>query len=73
MAQDELMDELADETEDSYEAFFQFGDFDPVKFATVKGGHTFSITLDASATEYPEINFTDGNGNQFKMLLKKCL
>lgn len=74
MEHDELMDELPHpENTSTYEAFFQFGEEgESVKFATVQGGHTFSITLDGSATESPEVSFFDGKGNVFKLFLSKC-
>lgn len=71
MSKDELMDDIFDQI--SYEAFFQFDENEPVQFATVLDGHKISITLDASGIEEPEVNFSDGNGNNFKIFLKKCL
>lgn len=58
--------------EESYDVFFQFGEGEPVKFATTYDGNHFSLTLNANKHECPEVNFTDGNGNHFKLYMQKC-
>lgn len=70
---DELMSEPQEmpEKAPTYAGFFQFGEDEPIRFATVVEGYKLSITLDGSATEIPEVNFSDGKGNSFKMFLKK--
>ena len=71
--EDELMEEIHDEAPvASFEVYFQFQENEPIKFASVYDGNTFSLTLDASHTETPEVNFNDGKGNNFKMFTKKC-
>jgi hypothetical protein len=80
--QDKLDDELMMPVEEekvltlskpeSYDVFFQFGENDPVKFATTYEGNHFSLTLNAEKSNCPEVNFTDGNGNHFKLFMQKC-
>jgi hypothetical protein len=53
-----------------HEVFFQFGEDEPIKFAYVAGGE-FSLTLAAVETENPQVVFSDGKGNEFKLFLKK--
>jgi hypothetical protein len=70
---DELMDDPPSVSEDSityHEAFFQFGDEDPICFAYAEHGE-FSIILNAEMTEEPAIIFSDGKGKEFKLFLKK--
>lgn len=70
---DELMDDPPSVSENSvtyHEAFFQFGDEDPICFAYAEHGE-FSIILNAEMTEEPAIIFNDGKGKEFKVFLKK--
>jgi hypothetical protein len=63
----ELTDEL--QIPEVHEAFFQFNDDEPVRFAFVAGGE-FSLTLRAVETNTPSVTFTDGKGKEFKIFLK---
>ena len=64
--------ENADELDDIivHEAYFQFGENEPIKLAYVAGGE-FSITLKATEVGDPEVVFSDGKGNEFKLFLKR--
>lgn len=53
-----------------YEVFFQFGHDEPIKFAQ-SSGNEFSIKLVSVETDNPTIVFSDGNGKEFKLFLKK--
>jgi hypothetical protein len=69
---DELMDDLPSIPENLityHEAFFQFGDEDPICFAYAEHGE-FSIILNADLKEEPAIIFNDGKGKEFKIFLK---
>jgi hypothetical protein len=64
---DELME--SPEVPVVHEAFFQFDDDEPVRFAFCVGGE-FSLTLTAKDTDVPLVEFSNGNGKSFKMFLK---
>ena len=63
----ELNDEL--QIPEVHEAYFQFDNEEPVRFAFVAGGE-FSLTLRAVETDNPTISFSDGKGKEFKIFLK---
>jgi len=63
--EDELMDEVV-----VHEAYFQFDEGEPIRFAFVAGGE-FSLTLKATSVDNPEVEFTDGRGKSFKIFLKQ--
>ena len=70
---DELMEDLPSVPVNEltyHEAFFQFGEEDPICFAYAEHGE-FSIILNAERTEEPAIIFNDGKGKEFKIFLKK--
>ena len=53
-----------------HEAYFQFNDEQPIKFAFVSEGE-LSITLKSDSTNNPEVEFSDGKGKSFKIFLKQ--
>lgn len=65
---DELMEDVF--LPPIHEAFFQFGDEEPIRIAYVAGGE-FSLVLKAEREENTEIEFSDGKGKSFKLFLKK--
>lgn len=81
---DDLMDDLeikgkfpdqvfGDRDDGDYKVYFQFGEGKEVQLATIFEGNTFTLVLDAKKNSEPAINFTDGEGNHFKLFLKKCI
>lgn len=64
---DELMEEVPQLL--IHEAFFQFDDDEPIKFAFLAGGE-LSITLKADQVDNPTVEFGDGKGKLFKIFLK---
>jgi hypothetical protein len=64
---DELMDELSEVL--VHEAFYQFDEDEPVRFAFVAGGE-ISITLKADQVDNPTVEFRDGKGKLFRIFLK---
>lgn len=68
---DELMDDIdSSPIIPSFDIFFQFDNDEPMQMATIKDGHRFSITLDSSSVDNPEIIFSDGKGKSFKFFMK---
>jgi hypothetical protein len=66
---DELMEEPS--LPQIYEAFFQFNEEDPIRFAFVAGSE-FSLVLKTdNEAEDPCVEFADGKGKSFKLFLKK--
>lgn len=53
-----------------HDVFFQFDEEEPVKIAYVAGGQ-FSLTLATVETDEPEIVFSNGNGKEFRIFLKR--
>ncbi len=66
-AEDELMEDVIIPV--VHDAFFQFGEEDPIKFAFVAGGE-LSLTLKAQETDDTVVEFNDGKGKSFKIFLK---
>ena len=50
--------------------YFQFGDEEKVQLATVYDNGSFILKLDHGKSSNPSVNFTDGNGNQFKLFME---
>lgn len=65
--EDELMEDVI--MPDIHEAFFQFGEEDPIRFAFVAGGE-LSLTLKAQETDDTVVEFNDGKGKSFRIFLK---
>lgn len=64
------MDELLPpERVEYHEAYFQFGEDEPICFAYAVD--EFSLTLSPEKHEMPTVVFSDGRGNEFKIFLKK--